>query len=244
MKPQLARPSKGDPYYNTKDVGGYSPCIKGNPFKRVDGLNVLPNCVGYSTGRFNSIGQYGECKYLGNTNAANFTRLAQRQGLTISPKPTLGGCMVWKGGSTAEGHVAIVEIIKDDNTIVTSESEYYGKPFINYTRVNKDGNWRSGCYWMGESYKFIGCIVNPAIKEDEDMTKAETEKLIRELVPEIIAEMKKETEQKPADDWAREAINMCIARGIMVGYPDGFHPQSDIRREEVAQIVANLTAKE
>ena len=48
----------------------------------------------------------------------------------------------------------------------------------------------------------------------------------------------------PADDWATPAINMAIAKDIMVGYEDGFHAQSEIRREEVAQIVANLTRKE
>ena len=76
------------------------------------------------------------------------------------------------------------------------------------------------------------------------MTKTETEALIRELVPQILDEIEKEKEQQPADDWAREAINMAIARNIMIGYPDGFHAQSYIRREEVAQVVANLTAKE
>lgn len=234
-------PEKGNPYYNTKASGGYSPCILGNPNRRVNGLNVLANCVGYGVGRFNSIGDYGYCKWLGSTNAGNFTKLAQKQGLKISPKPTLGGCMVWKGGATGEGHIAIVEVIADDY-IITSESEYYGKAFVTVKRTNPDKNWRTGCKWMGQSYKFIGCIVNPAV--EEDMTKKETEALIRELVPQILDEIKKETEQKPADDWARNAIAMCIAKGIMVGYPDGFHPQSEIRREEVAQIVANLTAKE
>ena len=86
------------------------------------------------------------------------------------------------------------------------------------------------------------------MKEEEDMTRKETEALIKEMVPDIVKEtldqIKAETAQLPADDWARNAIAMCIARGVMVGYPDGFHPQSNIRREEVAQIVANLTAKE
>lgn len=241
MKPQLKKPSKGNPYYNTKDAGGYSPCIKGNPDRRVQGLNVLANCVGWATGRFNEIGGYKECRYLGNTNAANFAHLAQKQGLKISPVPVLGGCMVWKGGATGEGHVAIVEILKEGE-ITTSESEYYGKAFVNYIRRKGDGNWRSGCYWMGSSYKFIGCIVNPAI--GEDMTRAETEALIKELVPQIIKQMEADKAKEPADDWAKEAINMAIARDIMVGYPDGFHAQSYIRREEVAQVVANLTAKE
>lgn len=149
--------------------------------------------------------------------------------------------MVWKGGATGEGHVAIVEIISN-TCITTSESEYYGLPFVNLKRSNQDKNWRTGCKWMGTSYKFLGCIVNPAV--ENEMTKKETEALIRALVPEIIKQMEKDKEQEPADDWARNAIAMCIARDIMVGYPDGFHAQSYIRREEVAQIVANLTRKD
>ena len=121
--PQLVMPSSGDPYYNTKRTGGFNPCILGNPQRRVKYLNVLPNCVGYATGRFNFIyhsilGGSG-CQYLGNTNAARYIELAKKQGLQISEDPTLGGCMVWKGGHTNEGHVAIVELMRDGK-IVTS----------------------------------------------------------------------------------------------------------------------------
>ena len=108
--PQLVIPKDGNPYYNTKSSGGYNPCIKGNPKSRKPQLNVLPNCVGYATGRFNEIGEWTDCKYLGNTNAANFITLARKQGLMITQRPTIGGCMVWHGGNTGEGHVAIVEM--------------------------------------------------------------------------------------------------------------------------------------
>ena len=76
FSPQLVIPAAGNPYYNTKKVGGYNPCIMGNPKNRNKDLNALPNCVGYAVGRFNEI--YHEimggsgCEYLGNTNAANF----------------------------------------------------------------------------------------------------------------------------------------------------------------------------
>ena len=65
FSPQLVIPAAGDPYYNTIKTGGYNPCILGNPQRREKNLNVLPNCVGYATGRFNAIGNYGSCKYLG-----------------------------------------------------------------------------------------------------------------------------------------------------------------------------------
>lgn len=245
MTPQLVIPAAGNPYYNTKRTGGYSPCILGNPQRRDKGLNVLPNCVGYAVGRFNEIGGYGSCKWLGSTNACNFISLAQRQGLTISRDPVPGGIMVWKGGKTGEGHVAVVEMPVKDGKVVTSESEYYGKPFVIYTRSGTD--WRDGCYWMGSSYTYLGCIVNPAV--EDDMTKDETlkliEKTIRDMVPGIVEEtierLQAAAAEKPADDWAKPAIERVKASGLMVGDPDGnFRPQSPIKREEAAVILAGM----
>lgn len=236
--PQLVIPADGNPYYNTKSSGGYNPCIKGNPKSRKPKLNVLPNCVGYATGRFNEIGGWTDCRYLGNTNAANFVDLARKQGLRISQRPTKGGCMVWKGGNTAEGHVAIVEMDLGSR-IVTSESEYYGKAFTIYQRFG-DG-WRSGCYWMGSSYTYLGCIVNPAVKEEEDLTKAETEKLIRDMFPDLMAAYLADLAAKPADAWAEDAIEYCKRTGIMVGDASGnFRPQSPVKREELASVLKGL----
>lgn len=236
--PQLVMPSSGDPYYNTKRTGGFNPCILGNPQRRVKYLNVLPNCVGYATGRFNAIGAYNACKYLGNTNAARYIELAKKQGLKISQEPTLGGCMVWKGGHTNEGHVAIVELMRDGK-IVTSESEYYGKAFTIYTRSGS--NWSDGCYWMGSSYPYLGCIVNPAVIEEDDMTKAETEQLIRDMFPGLMASYLADLAEKPADAWAETAIEYCKRTGMMVGDANGnFRPQSPVKREELASILKGL----
>lgn len=239
FSPQLVIPVAGNPYYNTKKAGGYSPCIMGNPKNRNKDLNVLPNCVGWATGRFNEIGAYGSCKYLGNTNAANFIDLAKKQGLTVTQRPTVGGCMVWRGGHTGEGHVAIVELDLG-NRVVTSESEYYGKQFVIYQRFG-DG-WKSGCYWMGASYTYLGCIQNPAVKpKEKDMTKAETEQLIREMFPGLMAAYLADLAKQPADTWAEPAIEYCQKTGIMVGDPDGnFRPQSPVKREEMAALLKGL----
>ena len=243
FKPQLVIPADGDPYYNTISAGGYNPCIKGNPKSRKPGLNVLPNCCGYATGRWNQI--YHEilggsgCQYLGNTNAANYIDLARKQGLTVTQRPTVGGCMVWRGGNTGEGHVAIVEMDLG-NRVVTSESEYYGKQFVIYQRFGD--NWRSGCYWMGSSYTYLGCIKNPAVKpEEKDMTKAETEQLVRDMFPQLMAEYLEQLAQEPANPDAEAAIEYCKRTGIMVGDPDGnFRPKSPVKREEMAWILNGL----
>lgn len=238
--PQLVIPAAGDPYYNTIKTGGYNPCALGNNSRgqRQKGLNILPNCVGYAVGRFNEVGQYGACKWLvARGNACDFIRIGQQQGLQISDAPTLGGCMVWAGGPGGYGHVAIVERIQRGK-IETSESEYYGKAFVTYKRTGR--NWSEGCYWMGSSYKFLGCIVNPAMQEEED--KKVTYEEFCAFMERWLADLAK----KPADAWAQSAIDYCQKTGMMVGDDNGnFRPQSFMRREEVAAVLKGLmTGKE
>ena len=157
--PCLHMPEKGDPYFNTKSAGGYSPCALGNPAARVEGLNVLPNCVGYVVGAFNALGDYGCIKWLAaRGNACDFVKIAHAQGLEVVPDPIPGGVMVWSGGKGGYGHVAFVEATKD-GAAICSESEYYGKAWTLYTRrPGTGGQWRDGCYWMGKSYHYEGCI--------------------------------------------------------------------------------------
>ena len=241
-EPRLFRPEKGNPYYIYEKDGGVNPA-RGNPMRRDKYLTSLPNCVAI-VGWFNEIGQKGEVYFKKAWYPYAIINAAKREGLEVTKEPTKGGIMVWIGGKTNEGHICGVGEVYDEENILTVESEYYGHDWKLYNRKRDDGNWRRGCPWMDRSYIYQGCIKNPFIKEEEDMTKAETEALIRELVPQIVKQMDADKAKLPADDWAREAIAMAIAKNIMVGYPDGFHPQSYIRREEVAQVVANLTAKE
>lgn len=250
--PQLKLPDAGDPYYNTKKTGGYNPCILGNNDKgqRVKGLNVLPNCVGYCVSRFNELGQYGSCKYLGNTNACNFISLARKQGLQISKDPTLGGVMVWSGGAKNLGHVASVEVKVGTDIVITSESEWYGLPFRLYTRKRGSGHWRDGCNWMGNTYKYEGCIVNPAVPEEDPVTyeqfcdymkrwlSTEGERVFNTYLRAYLEVQAK----KPADPWAVPAIEYCNERGYMVGDTTGnFRPQSFVKREELAAVVKSIT---
>lgn len=231
--PQLTIPTAGDPYYNTKANGGYNPCILGNNDngQRAAGLNVLPNCVGWATGRFNAIGNYGACKYLGNTNAANFVDLARRQGLQISDKPTLGGCVVWGGGPGGYGHVAIVERLQGTK-IQTSESEWYGKAFVTYLRDGYD--WTGGCYWMRTGYRFLGCIVNPAVKEETPVTYEQ----FCAFMDRYLADR---AQQPTTNDETARRIQRVKDYGLMGGDPDGnFRPHSWTTREELAIVLSNL----
>ena len=150
-------PEKYNKFYNTKSQGGYSYCIQGKP--TCEGLNVLANCVGYACGRFNEIIGYMEYPYL-NCNAEDFIVRGKSLGLEVSDKPTLAGIMVWEGKGSLAGHVAVVEKIIDENTIYTSESGYESAYFWNSTRKRGSGNWGAGA-----NYKYIGCLINPSVKE-------------------------------------------------------------------------------
>lgn len=166
--PRLVIPEKGNPYYNTKKNGGYSEAIQGKPTEK--GLDVLRNCVGYAYGRFNEIVGQGKMVYLAPVNAEQFINCMnyKTKGLVTGMEPKLGSCMVWGQGSTktgkdGAGHVAIVEQINTDGTIVTSESGYNAKrAFWTQVRDNKDGRWS-----QPKGYIFLGFIYNPAVDGDE-----------------------------------------------------------------------------
>lgn len=155
---------QNNPYYICKSDGGYSNACKGSPTDPT--ATVLANCVGYANGRFAEIIGKPYIEYQLVCNAENFIERAVGMGLKISPKPTLGGIMVWQKGKSLSGkdgagHVCVVEQIIDDNTIFTSESGYNAKsPFWNQTRTNNNGRWG-----QSSEYSFRGCIVNPSVNE-------------------------------------------------------------------------------
>lgn len=165
-KIQKTLPNKGNKYYNTQSNSGYSECIQGYP--TVEGLNVLCNCVGWACGRFNEIYSietgYEGMKYPTlHCNAEYFVDRARALGLEVRQEPTNGGIMVWEGKGSLAGHVAVVEKVIDNNTVLTSESGYNHFDFANYTRTNDNGRWGTN-----GNYPYLGCIVNPANPQPED----------------------------------------------------------------------------
>ena len=60
----------------------------------------------------------------------------------------------------------IVEKVVDTNTIYTSESDYGGAYFKNVFRYNNNGRWG-----LGSSFSFIGCVVNPAVKAEDPLSR-------------------------------------------------------------------------
>lgn len=167
MKQRQTQP-KNNKYYTRLVSGGYNGAVQGSPV--VNGADVLCNCVGYANGRFNESitdpnlkGIYLKFKYQLVCNAENFIESAKRQGLKISKVPVLGGIMVWQRGESlydwdGAGHVAFVEQLNENGSIITSESGWGGFAFKRLTRTNSNGRWGQAA-----GYKFRGCIINPSI---------------------------------------------------------------------------------
>lgn len=169
MKTRLTQP-KNNKYYIRTVSGGYNGAVAGKP--TISGANVLCNCVGYANGRFNEIigdpnlkGVAFKFQYQLVCNAENFIESAKRQGLKISSTPVQGGIMVWQkgrtlGGGDGAGHVAVVEEVYSDGTILTSESGWNAWAFKTVRRSNSNGRWG-----QASAYKFRGCIINPSVKD-------------------------------------------------------------------------------
>jgi len=139
---------KNNKNFITTGAGGWSTCIKGSPTDA--DANVLANCVGYASGRFNEIvnearGTTG-CTYKTlNCNAVNFKERAEKAGLQTGSTPRVGAIMCWGVNGGGAGHVAIVEKVNNNNSVYTSESGWGSNiAFWNQTRTNSNGRWGIG----------------------------------------------------------------------------------------------------
>lgn len=172
FKPRTTRPEKGNKYYIRQVSGGYNGAVQGYPKDKW--CDVLSNCVGYASGRFNEIISEKKCKYQLVCNAENFVEKAKAYGLKTSSKPQVGAIMCWQKGNTlgnsdGAGHVAVVEKVISDTEVLTSESGYgCSKPFWNQTRKKGSGNWG-----MSSPYKFRCFILNPAVSTSSNTTTNE-----------------------------------------------------------------------
>lgn len=161
---RLTKPSNNKNFITT-GAGGWSTCIKGNPTD--SGANVLANCVGYASGRFNEIiniirGTSG-CTYKTlNCNAKNFKERAESAGLKTGSTPRVGAIMCW--GNEGAGHVAIVERVDSNNQVYTSESGWGSSTaFWNQTRTNNNGRWGLSSYYYFRCFIYLPDDVQKAI---------------------------------------------------------------------------------
>ncbi len=123
---------------------GYNYCIK------ISGGSCLPNCVGYAWGRWREL--LGKYHKLSRGNAENWwgnTGDGYKRGQT----PKVGAVCCWEGKGDRAGHVAIVEKVNSDGSILTSNSAYGGTRFYMLT-IKKP-------YGLGYYYPFQGFIYLP-----------------------------------------------------------------------------------
>lgn len=142
---RLTAPSDDNLYYIKRQYGGYNRCIVIN---RTTG-SVLPNCTGYAWGRFCEEQGIHDCK-LSRANAELWYGNSS-DGYSRGFTPKLGAIICWYS-TRSGGHVAVVEKINDNGSIVTSNSAYNGSRFYLKT-LSPQNN-----YYMGSSYSFQGFI--------------------------------------------------------------------------------------
>ena len=149
--PRLTAPTKDNAHYYANN-----PCYQSG--------YGLPNSTCYAWGRFYEVS--GERPLLSLGNAENWWSYSD--GYKRGSTPKLGAVICWRkgqahNGADGAGHVAIVEAINDDGSIVTSESGWNSSLFWTSNRTNSNGNWG-----QSSAYTFQGFIYNPKTFDGTD----------------------------------------------------------------------------
>lgn len=152
FKKRTTAPSAADKYWLHTSNGGLNECIEIK-----NSGSCLPNCVGYAWGRFYEI--TGKRPNLSRANAENWYGYTS-DGYQRSQSPAVGAVICWRKGQAGNaadgaGHVAIVEEVKSNGDVVTSNSAYSGTRFYMQTVTKASG------YSMGSAYTFQGFILPP-----------------------------------------------------------------------------------
>lgn len=174
FSPRLTAPAWNNPYYIHRDGGGYNLCIK------ISGNDVLPNCVGYAYGRYLEEAGITAENNLPRCNAEDWLSMAKAYGFPTGTEPRVGAVVVWKRGQLWNskdgcGHVAVVEKVNADRSIVVSFSNYGGTRFVVSTIPAPYGI---------TGQQFIGFIYNPHIV---DVNPEPAQKTITEIARQVIA---------------------------------------------------------
>jgi surface antigen len=163
--PRLKAPETTNKNYRHIDYRGYNQCLYiGN------GL-CLPNCVGYAWGRWREL--LGENPKLSRSNAENW--FSHKDGYERGQTPKLGAVICWRKGksgnaSDGAGHVAIVEQINADGSIVISNSGYKSTYFYLKTLKPpykyKDGYTLQGFIYIPINYELATEVKKVKIELD------------------------------------------------------------------------------
>lgn len=151
--PRLSAPNSSDLRWIQVNSGGYNQCIYGS-----DGApSVLPNCTGYVHGRVMEIrGVTTDDCGLSFNNAVTYWTNSTSNWIQ-EQDPSLGAVVCYYTNNTGDnhqGHVAIVEQIIDNDTIVVSESNYGGSRWDLLTCYRRYG-WRPTSGWNVSPQGFL-----------------------------------------------------------------------------------------
>lgn len=114
----------------------------------------LPNCTCYAWGRFWEEAGAEHRPNLSTANAENWYNYTS-DGYERGSTPALGSVLCLADGPfSGDGHVAIVEVINEDRTIIVSESAYESYFF-------KTETLNPPYYLPAQGYTFQGFIYNP-----------------------------------------------------------------------------------
>lgn len=139
--PRTTAPSTTDKNWIGVEYGGYNHALVINSSTG----SVLANCCGYVHGRVLELG--GSESKLSRGNADSYYNY--NDGFSKGSTPKLGAILCWKCAGKY-GHVAIVEAIYDDGTILCSNSNYGGTRF--YTKRCNPNVWPVGYTFQGYKY--------------------------------------------------------------------------------------------
>lgn len=147
-KARLSTPAKTNKYF-----------YKNNPFYQ-SGYG-LPNCTCYAFGRFYEI--LGTKPKLSLSNAENWW--SHKDGYERGQTPRLGAVICWRkgqagNGADGAGHVAIVEKIYSDGSILIGQSGWGASKKFWTQKLAKP-------YSLGGTYKLQGFIYNPKVGESK-----------------------------------------------------------------------------
>lgn len=148
---RISAPNWYNPRWVNVGYGGYNRCmVRDNGIVSVKGT-VVPNCTGYAWGRFLEILDATDCN-LSTGNAGNWYSYT-KDGYSRGTVPALGAVICFSNPGKA-GHVAIVEEINEDGSIVISESGYSSRsPFWTSTQFPPN--------YYHSPYQFQGFIYAP-----------------------------------------------------------------------------------
>lgn len=171
--PTLDGTAEEDKYWTLTRAGGLNVFdVSGNKNVPYEGC-ALPNCTAYAWGRFYELTGEKPKLYTGNAETwygagCSLTLDLKTQvekgtaydGYSRGETPKEGAIICWEGIGGAAGHVAVVEKVNPDGSIITSESGWQSASiWWTKERNNSNGNWGAGT----SSYRFLGFIYCPSV---------------------------------------------------------------------------------